>query len=126
MRALRNVLLVAALLGAAYFLFAPAPQAYTSAELVERAIAEKLAGWQDRRDRECRRRALAAAMVEADSLMLDYAREQKLMLDRPGRPIRPVEPPLERPSDTLELRPFLGRDDGGGTMDNGSGTMDDG
>jgi len=82
-------------------------ESLSSEELIQRDVAEKLAGWTDRRDRDCRRRALEAALLRADSLMLDYAREQKLMLDRPGRPERPLEPELRRPSDTLVLRPFL-------------------
>ena len=71
-------------------------------------VADKLAAWRGRRLRDCRRRALEEAYAVADSLILDYARERKLMLDRPARPLRPVAPPLLRPSDTLALTPFLG------------------
>jgi hypothetical protein len=47
------------------------------------------------------------ALVNADSMILDYAREQKLQLERPSKPIRPEEPELRRPNDTLRLEPFL-------------------
>ncbi len=76
--------------------------------LIDQEVATKLAGWQSRRDRDCRQRAMAQALLLADSMLLEYAREQKLMLPRPSRPLRPDEPDLRRPSDTLELRPFLG------------------
>jgi len=77
------------------------------AALLDESVASKLASWQMRRDRACRIQALGQAELLADSLILDYAREQKLMLARPGRPLRPEEPPLRRPSDTLQLAPFL-------------------
>lgn len=48
------------------------------------------------------------AAVQADSMILEYAREQKLQLERPSKPIRPEEPALRRPNDSLKLEPFLG------------------
>ena len=86
---------------------APEPPPASTEERVATALNEKLEGWLARRRSECRAAALVDAQQRADSLVLDYAFAQKMMLDRPGRPMRPPEPPLLRPSDTLELRPFL-------------------
>ena len=72
------------------------------------AVATKIDAWQGRRDADCRRKAMEIAVARADSMVMDYAREQKLMLERPSRPLKPEAPELRRPSDTLELRPFLG------------------
>ena len=82
--------------------------ALTSEERIEAAVAEKLASWRGRRATDCARVALAAAQLRADSLILDYAYAQRMMLDRPARPVPPPEPPLRRPHDTLRLEPFLG------------------
>lgn len=89
----------------------PATETPSARERVDAAVAEKLDGWLARRAKNCRREAMAEALVRADSLVLDYAREQKLTLERPSRPLRPDEPPLRRPSDTLVLGPFLQRAD---------------
>lgn len=75
---------------------------------VEEEIAKKLAGWTARRNLTCRTAAIEIAALQADSLILEYAREQKLQLERPSRPVRPAEPVLQRPNDTLTLEPFLG------------------
>ena len=83
------------------------PQQSTEAR-VEAAIERKLEGWMLRRKERCRDAALAIALERADSMILDYARAQKLQLERPSRPLRPTEPPLRRPNDTLTLEPFLG------------------
>ena len=77
-------------------------------ERIAEEVAEKLAGWQARRDKTCHKKALEIATVKADSMILEYARENKLQLERPSRPIRPEEPELRRPNDTLKLAPFLG------------------
>jgi len=75
---------------------------------VKDEILKKLEGWSARRNLTCRTAALEVAIARADSLILEYAREQKLQLERPSRPIRPEEPALRRPNDTLKLEPFLG------------------
>lgn len=74
---------------------------------INEEVLEKLAGWQARRDRACRNSAMEIAVARADSMILAFARENKLQLERPSRPIRPEEPALQRPNDTLELAPFL-------------------
>ena len=82
-------------------------EAQSRQERIQTALAEKIDGWIGRRQSECRDQALAKAFGLADSLMLEYAREQALMLNRPSRPMRPDEPELRRPSDTLRLSPFI-------------------
>jgi len=76
-------------------------------ERINAELANKLAGWQARRDLNCKTKAMEIAIEKADSMILEYAREQKLQLERPSRPIRPEEPTLRRPNDTLKLAPFL-------------------
>lgn len=76
-------------------------------ERIEEEIIEKLDRWQRRRDASCRKKAIEIAFARADSMILEYAREQKLLIERPSRPIRPEEPELRRPNDTLKLEPFL-------------------
>ena len=76
-------------------------------ERIEEQIVEKLQRWQSRRVATCRNTAMEIAFANADSMILEYAREQKLQLERPSRPIRPEEPELRRPNDTLKLAPFL-------------------
>ena len=83
------------------------PKRSTEERIMEN-VAEKLVGWQARRDRTCRTAAMEIAIVQADSMILAYARENKLQLERPSRPVRPDEPELKRPNDTLKLEPFLG------------------
>ena len=83
------------------------PEGMSLEQRVGIEVADKLAGWRSRRDATCREAALTKAYQVADSLILEYAREQKLQLDRPSRPLRPDEPELQRPSDTLKLAPFL-------------------
>ena len=107
MKAWQILLLLCGIGLVVYGLSGPATPVVTGEELVAREVNSKLASWQQRRDQDCRRRALDLALEVADSMLLDYAREQKLMLARPSRPERPVEPELLRPSDTLQLRPFL-------------------
>ena len=75
---------------------------------VAEAVAEKLAAWRERRGTECHREALAQAQALADSLIMDYAFAKRLELARPSRPIRPEEPPLLRPDDSLSMAPFRG------------------
>ena len=75
-------------------------------ERIDAAVAEKLAAWRARRALECRRAALEEAQRLADTLIMDYALAKKLELPRPSRPIRPEEPPLLRPSDTLRMAPY--------------------
>lgn len=84
-----------------------APQRPREVRVAE-AVAEKLATWRARRGAECRREALAAAQARADSLIMDYAYAERLKLARPSRPIRPTEPPLLRPDDSLSMVPFRG------------------
>ena len=76
-------------------------------ERIDEEIIEKLAGWKARKEAACRTTAMEIAFVKADSMILEYAREQKLLIERPSRPIRPEEPELRRPNDTLKLAPFL-------------------
>lgn len=76
-------------------------------ERVAAEVEKKLATWRARREAECVQRALKAALLLADTMVMDYAFEQKLQLARPARPPRPAEPPLWRPSDTLRLGPFF-------------------
>ena len=83
------------------------PQRSTE-ERVKADISKKLEGWTARRNSICRTAALEVAIGRADSMILEYAREQKLVLERPSRPVRPEEPALRRPNDTLKLEPFLG------------------
>ena len=73
---------------------------------VAEAVDAKLVAWRRRRATECHRAALAEAQLLADTLIMDYALAKRLELARPSRPIRPEEPPLLRPDDTLELAPF--------------------
>lgn len=75
--------------------------------LMNEEVNAKLSSWQSRRAKDCRDRAMSLAVARADSMILAYAREQKMMIDRPSRPVRPEEPELRRPSDTLQLKPFL-------------------
>jgi len=82
-------------------------QKRTLEERIEAELVEKLSGWQNRRALNCRTKAMEIAVERADSMVLEYAREQKIKLERPSRPIRPDEPPLLRPNDTLNLEPFL-------------------
>ena len=81
------------------------PQRSPEARIAE-AVDEKLAAWRLRRATECHRAALAEAQLLADTLVMDYALAKRLELARPSRPIRPEEPPLLRPDDTLRLAPF--------------------
>lgn len=76
-------------------------------ERIEEEVVVKLRQWKSRRAASCRKQAMEIALVNADSMILDYAREQKLQLERPSKPIRPEEPELRRPNDTLRLEPFL-------------------
>lgn len=98
---------ILAVLAAVYFSIQPA-ETKSPGEMINEEVLTKLASWQGRREKDCRDKAMTIALARADSMILDYAREQKMMLDRPSRPVRPEEPELRRPSDTLELRPFLG------------------
>ena len=82
-----------------------APQRPREVVLAE-AVAEKVDAWRARREAECHREALAAAQALADSLIMDYAFAKRLELARPSRPIRPEEPPLLRPDDSLSMDPF--------------------
>lgn len=75
-------------------------------ERIAEAVGEKLAAWRLRRRTECRREALTEAQLLTDTLVMDYALAKRLELPRPSRPIRPEEPPLLRPDDTLRLDPF--------------------
>ena len=84
-----------------------APQRPREVRIAE-AVAEKLATWRARRRNECYREALDDAQVLADSLVMDYAFAKRLELARPSRPIRPEEPPLLRPDDSLSMDPFRG------------------
>lgn len=84
------------------------PPALSSETRIAIELANKVDSWRARRRAECLSRALAAAQLRADSMIMDYAYEQRMMLDRPARPVRPDEPELLRPSDTLKLAPFLG------------------
>jgi len=76
-------------------------------ERIKEEVIVKLQRWESRRAASCRSTAMEIALVNADSLILEYAREQKLQLERPSKPIRPEEPELRRPNDTLKLEPFL-------------------
>ena len=73
---------------------------------VAEAVDAKLLAWRQRRAVECHRAALAEAQLLTDTLIMDYALAKRLELARPSRPIRPEEPPLLRPNDTLQLAPF--------------------
>ena len=79
----------------------------TSTERIDEEVARKLATWRKRRAEDCHSSALTRATAIADSLILDYAYAQKMMRPRPSRPVRPDEPTLLRPSDTLVLAPFI-------------------
>lgn len=76
-------------------------------EKIELEITTKVRLWKARRNKICRTKAMKQAMFIADSLLLDYARSLKMGVNRPQRPIKPTEPPLLRPSDTLTLAPFI-------------------
>ena len=106
--AVRRILLVIVLSG----VFASAcsdeqAEAALSQRLIEQSLNQKLDGWRSRRSRDCHRQALDLALRLADSMVLDYAHAERMMLARPARPVRPLEPELLRPADSLALEPFL-------------------
>ncbi len=76
-------------------------------ERIAAEVSSKLESWRARREGECLKQALTTAQLVADTLIRDYAFAKHIELERPTRPPRPAEPPLLRPNDTLELRPFL-------------------
>jgi hypothetical protein len=57
--------------------------------------------------RDCREEVIAAAILRADSLLIDRANRMRRVEGRPPRPNRPGAPPVKELSQPLPLRPLF-------------------
>ncbi|WP_116126217.1 hypothetical protein [Lewinella sp. IMCC34183] len=96
----------AVLLGVLW-LTACGPEKIDPAQIIEERAAAQVAAIQAGMLRNCERDVLEAAVIRADSLLLERARRMRRIAGRPPRPGRPGEPPQQELSGPLPLRPLF-------------------
>ncbi|CAH1001201.1 hypothetical protein LEM8419_02099 [Neolewinella maritima] len=75
--------------------------------LIEERAASQIAGMRATVLRNCERDVQEAAVLRADSLLLDRARRMRRIAGRPPKPGRPGAPPVLELSEPLPLRPLF-------------------
>ena len=83
------------------------PPAKTRARLVEEELTRQLTSRRRRFEAKCRERVLEAAVIVADSIILERAYDTRDTTGRPPRPIRPLRPEALRPRDSANVAPLL-------------------
>jgi hypothetical protein len=79
--------------------------------LVQQELDERIAKYKTDQWKACQKRALEAAVLEVDSLIIQWARANRDTLDRPEKTAKPVPPEPKTPRDTTPVRPlFNGQD----------------
>lgn len=75
--------------------------------LQQKALQLRIQQFRKVRERQCYEQLLAEAIRQADTLLVNEAREAA---PDPGRPDRPEKPRRRRPKDSLPVKPFFQRD----------------
>ena len=76
--------------------------------VVEKGIEIKLKQYRERKEKECQEKALARALVVADSLMATRALIIKNdTINRPPRAVKPVKPDFVPIPDSISVEPIL-------------------
>ena len=77
-------------------------------KVVQQGIEIKLDQFRNRKQKECKRRALDRALIIADSLLAAQALIIKNdTINRPPRAIKPVKPKFTPVPDSIAVRPIL-------------------
>jgi hypothetical protein len=76
-------------------------------DVIAEKVANRIAGFKENFQLECRTKVLDAAAFRADSLLLDRARRMRVIFGRPPRPRRPGEPAPLQLKKELPLRPLF-------------------
>lgn len=83
------------------------PEGPDTAAVIEERYRDRIAALTANLYADCRREALAAALLRADSLLAARALRMQRVAGRPPRPTRPGEPPGKELSRPLPLRPLF-------------------
>ncbi len=75
--------------------------------LIEQTVKEKVANHQKKKKANCRREALAEAVIIADSVMIQLALSKVDTNGQGNRPIKPARPELDLPVDTTPIKPLF-------------------
>ena len=88
-------------------LLACGPEEIDPAKVIEQRARDQVAAIQRNMLADCERKVQEAAVIRADSLLLDRARRMRRVAGRPPRPGRPGEPAPQSLSKPLPLRPLF-------------------
>lgn len=76
-------------------------------EMIAEKAEERLRGFREKFQTECRERVLEEALSRADVLLRERARRLSLLAGRPPKPTRPGAPQEKQLSKALPLRPLF-------------------
>lgn len=76
-------------------------------DLVRQNVAERVEEFRSEQRALCRKRALEAASIEVDSLIIEWAKANRDTFGRPPRPDKPLPPEPLLPKDSTPVRPFF-------------------
>lgn len=83
-------------------------QAPVNPLLVQQELDRRLEEYRKDQWEECKKRALEAAALEVDSLIIQWAKANRDTLDRPIKPAKPLPPERLSPKDTTPIEPLFG------------------
>ena len=86
------------------------PKGKTKAEVIQEKIAYRMNNWHHTHAKKCREDVLEAAAAIVDSTLIVNARQHKDSLNRPPRPLKPINPDFEAPEDTVPVAPLVDLD----------------